>query len=29
MSPMTSDVIKTSEFIKNQFAAGGGDGPEA
>jgi len=29
MSPMTSDVSKTSEFIKNQFAAGGGDGPEA
>ena len=26
---MTSDVSKTSEFIKNQFAAGGGDGPEA
>jgi hypothetical protein len=29
ISPMTSDVSKTSEFIKNQFAAGGGDGPEA
>jgi hypothetical protein len=29
ISPLTSNIITTTEFISNQNAAGGGDGPEA